>query len=57
MFFGDWQHAAYGLGQDIELVLDTSVHVKTRETWIQMNMMFDFGVYFTEAFDIMAGVR
>lgn len=57
IFFGDWQYAAYGMGQDIEVIVDKSVNVKQRETYIQIGMMFDFGVFFSEAFHIHEGVR
>jgi HK97 family phage major capsid protein len=57
IFYGDWQYAAYGMGQDIELTVDTSILVKRRETYIQMGMMFDWGVYFAEAFEILSAVR
>lgn len=57
IFLGAWEYAAYGLGQDIELTIDKSIRVQENETYIRMDTMFDFGVFFSEAFEILSGVR
>lgn len=57
IFSGDWQYAFVGMGQDIEVVVDESVYRRERDVLIQLTLMVDFAVAFTEAFQIIAGVK
>lgn len=57
IFVGDWQYAVVGMGMDIEFAVDESVYRRERDTLIQAVLMVDFGVYYTEAFEVLTGVR
>jgi HK97 family phage major capsid protein len=57
LFFGEWEHALIGMGEDIELAVDTSVHFLERQTAIQIVSETDFGVAYKEAFDITTLVK
>lgn len=57
IYLGDWQYAAVGIGKDVELVVDESVYRRERDVLIQAVMYADFGIFFREAFEVLAGVR
>lgn len=57
LYLGDWQYAVVGIGKDVELVVDESVYRRERDVLIQAVMYADFGIFFREAFEVLAGVR
>lgn len=57
VYLGDWQYAVVGIGKDVELVVDESVYRRERDVLIQAVMYADFGIFFREAFEVLAGVR
>jgi HK97 family phage major capsid protein len=56
IFFGDWSNFIIGMGQDIEIVIDTTRYINERETLIQAVAMADCGVAYPEAFYVIQGV-
>lgn len=57
VFFGEWTHMLLGQGQDMEVVVDTSVLVRQRQTLIQIVSEYDSGVAYKEAVQILNDVK
>lgn len=57
VYLGDWQYLIYGLGQDVEIVVDESIYRLYGEVYIEATLMHDVGVAQPTAFQILAGVR
>lgn len=57
VYLGDWQYLIYGLGQDVEIIVDESVYRLSGEVYIEATLMHDVGVAQPTAFQILAGAR
>lgn len=57
LFLGEWESAIIGQGQDLEMIVDTSVLMRKRQTLIQVVDRCDFGVAYKEAFQVLTGAK
>lgn len=57
LFLGAWENALIGQGQDLEMVVDTSIYVRERNTLIQIVDYSDFGVAYKEGFEILTDMK
>jgi HK97 family phage major capsid protein len=56
-FFGAWEYMVVGVGQDVELIVDTSIYVRQREVLVQGVMYVDMGISHPEAFQVLRGLK
>lgn len=57
IYIGDWQYAALAMGMDMEVSVSTERYFDSRDVAVQVVSEADFGVYYRDAFEILADVR
>ena len=57
IYVGDWQYAAVAMGVNMEIAVSNEAYFTTRDIAVRVIAEADFGVYYGEAFEILAGSR
>ena len=56
-YLGAWEYLIYGVGQDVEIIVDESVYRLQGEVYIEATIMHDVGVAQPVAFQVLTGIR